>query len=169
MTNKFFAYQRGWLVRHRRQLASAASVLAFSTALAQPAQTDSGQLQPVQQAVQQSLKPVSKALNHAGAVLEDFAVGPRNLEFSTPQQSCTQIYDELVRLTPRTYNYKPSFYDDPRNEALGMLGFVFTPAFYGWAVTSLDEYSEGSRIRNTGMRINSLRYAAAKQDCWVRE
>jgi hypothetical protein len=162
MANKIVTKERGWGTFNRLRLVPMISILLLSSVQAQP-------VEPAQQAVQQSLKPVVKAFDRGGAVLGDFATGPRLLEFSTPQQNCAQIYDELVRLTPRTYNYKLGFYDDPRNEALGMLGFVFTPAFYGWALTSLDEYSEGSRIRNTGMRIDSLRHAAARQDCWVRE
>jgi hypothetical protein len=146
-----------------RRPGAAMFLLSLIMALVLPAQAH--EVQPLPQA----LKPVAEAARREAAKLQDFATGPRYIEFAAPNGSCAQIYEEMVRLMPRTYNYKPDFYDDPRNAALGMLGFVFTPVFYGWAYTALDNYSEDSSISRTNMRLNSLRQAAAQQDCWVRQ
>lgn len=138
-------------------------LLSLLIAMISPARAHD--VQPLPQAV----KPVADAIRRETAKVQEFAVGPRYIEFATPTGSCEQIYEEMVRLMPRTYNYKPDFYDDPRNAALGMLGFVFTPVFYGWAYTAIDNYSEGRQIDNVNMRIDSLRRAAAQRDCWVRQ
>ena len=105
----------------------------------------------------------------AGARVSEFVSGPRYLEFpANPNATCADLYAQMRRIMPRTYNYKPDFYDDPRNEALGLLGFVYAPVFYGWALTSLDNYFDGRNIAKNNMRLDALRQAAADQDCWVR-
>jgi hypothetical protein len=114
--------------------------------------------------------PVGRVIGNEARKLQDFVVGPRYHEWPAPATSdCAQIYEEIVRLTPYTYNYKPDFYDDPRNAALGLLGLVYPQAFYVWGYTALDNYSEGRTIADTRMHIDSLRRASARQDCWVRE
>lgn len=141
------------------------ALFLLSLLLAMLAPASAHEVQPLPQAV----KPVADAVRREAVKVQEFAAGPRYIEFPTPNGTCAQIYDEMVRLMPRTYNYKPEFYEDPRNAALGMLGFVFTPVFYGWAYTALDNYSEGRQIDNANMRIDALRRAAAQQDCWVRQ
>lgn len=114
--------------------------------------------------------PVGRVIGNEARKLQDFVVGPQYQEWPAPATSdCPQIYEEIVRLTPYTYNYKPDFYDDPRNAALGLLGLVYPQAFYVWGYTALDNYSEGRTIADTRMHIDSLRRASARQDCWVRE
>lgn len=114
--------------------------------------------------------PVARVIGDEARKLQDFVVGPRYHEWPAPATTdCAQIYEEIVRLTPHTYNYKPDFYDDPRNAALGLLGLVYPEAFYVWGHTALDNYSEGRTIADTRMHIDSLRRASARQDCWVRQ
>lgn len=125
---------------------------------------------PVNAQTPQPADPVGRAIGNEARKLQDFVVGPQYREWPAPGTSdCAQIYEEIVRLTPYTYNYKPDFYDDPRNAALGLLGLVYPEAFYVWGYTALDNYSEGRRIADTRMHIDSLRRASAQQDCWVRE
>jgi hypothetical protein len=119
---------------------------------------------------QPMLDPVSQAVQREAQKVGDFLEGPQYRSWPVnPALDCTQIYEEMVRLTPYTYNYKPDFYDDPRNGAIGALGFAFTPIFYAWSYTALDRYSEQRKISDTGQRIDALRRASARQDCWVRD
>jgi hypothetical protein len=125
---------------------------------------------PVNAQTTQPTDPVGRVVGNEARKLGDFVVGPQYREWPAPVAAdCAQIYEEIVRLTPYTYNYKPDFYDDPRNAALGMLGLVYPEAFYVWGYTALDNYSEGRTIADTRMHIDSLRRASAQQDCWVRQ
>jgi len=116
------------------------------------------------------LDPVSRAISVEAKKVGDFMTGPRYHAWQVSEAlTCEEIYEELLRLVPRSYSYRPAFYDDPRNAAIGALGFVFPPMFYAWGYTALDDYSEGRRVSDVNMRIDGLRRASARQDCWVKQ
>jgi len=97
-------------------------------------------------------------------------------------KTCVALDDEIVTLLPLTYRTIPDFYDDPKVAAAiwltttGITLFDFFPDDLpltkiplGYATLAYPEYkkyNEEKRIRQTNLRIESLRRSKAKMRCF---
>lgn len=84
--------------------------------------------------------------------------------------SCTELYERRVTLMRQTRDYRPGYWDDPRNKAAIFIGTIYNPAFYFLAYSGITEYLETARGTADDIRteLDSLRYASAYKQCFVR-
>ena len=47
-----------------------------------------------------------------------------------PNASCIELYQRRIKLWHRVHDYKPAYWNDPRNQAAVFIGTLWTPAFY---------------------------------------
>jgi hypothetical protein len=64
-------------------------------------------------------------------------------------------------------NYKPPFYDDPRNNVAVVLGTFFEPAYFYLAYTGITGYTEKLSKDEMTAELDALRYASAQRNCFV--
>jgi hypothetical protein len=83
-------------------------------------------------------------------------------------KSCRDLEYELAALQPKTYSYKPNFYDDPvQGTAVWVSATAFWPLSYGvLGYTGYYEYQENERIYKAQDRIEMLRRAKAEKHCF---
>ncbi|MCP4993818.1 MAG: hypothetical protein GY934_08540 [Gammaproteobacteria bacterium] len=81
--------------------------------------------------------------------------------------SCDQLEQEISRLQPLTYSYKPGFYEDPWNSAIITVGTTMYPWAYGlFGYGATVDYQEAIRIRGGENRIELLRLLKAEKHCY---
>ncbi|MGH8598437.1 MAG: hypothetical protein ACREXT_17430 [Gammaproteobacteria bacterium] len=85
-----------------------------------------------------------------------------------PHQTCEALYAQRLALMQTQYDYKPAYTDDPRNRAAIFIGTIFTPAFYFLAFSGIQAYGEANDDAATHAQLDTLRYASAQQQCFVR-
>lgn len=143
--------------------------LFFSAAVAAAPESAEGVTPAAPYALAAAIDPVAQAIEGGARNVQSFIAGPSSERPEVGDHlNCEQIYDRIVRLAPRTYNYRAGYWEDPRNAAIGALGFVVTPMFYAWGYTAFDHYGEQQQIAAANREIDALRYASARQDCWVK-
>jgi hypothetical protein len=115
------------------------------------------------------MDPMVRAMERGAHNARAFMTGPDYAIPATPADlTCEQIYERIVQLTPQTYNYRPAFWEDPRNGALVALSWVFTPSYYLLAYSGVAYHGEQQSIGGVNRQIDALRRASARKDCWVR-
>jgi len=82
--------------------------------------------------------------------------------------SCAELYERRVALMQQQLDYRPAYTDDPRNQAAVFIGTIFTPAFYFLPFSGIQDYVQSDRKVRLEREIDTLRYAAAAQQCFVR-
>ena len=85
-----------------------------------------------------------------------------------PYQTCQQLYYRRLAIMPRTLNYKPDYWDDPRNQVAVFLGTMFTPAFYFLGYSGINAYLDAANQIDPRIELDALRHASAQQRCFVR-
>ncbi len=98
------------------------------------------------------------------------AIPPLKVEPFPPldaETSCEDVYREITRLEPWTRTRRPSFYDEPLNLYIGMVGAMWEPAFWAWIGSEVLRFMEDRHIRNAKQRIVALRALSADKYCWV--
>ena len=85
-----------------------------------------------------------------------------------PYQTCQQLYRRRLELLPKTLNYKPDYWDDPRNQVAVFLGTMFTPAFYFLGYSGISAYLDAANQIDPRIELDALRHASAQQRCFVR-
>ena len=84
-----------------------------------------------------------------------------------PYQSCQQLYARRLQLLPKTLNYKPAYWDDPRNQVAVFLGTMFAPAFYFLSYTGITSYLDAAHQIDPRIELAALRHASAQQRCFL--
>ncbi|MEM7467465.1 MAG: hypothetical protein AAF387_11335 [Pseudomonadota bacterium] len=84
-----------------------------------------------------------------------------------PHQTCEQLYQRRLAVLPQTLNYKPDYWDDPRNRVAVFLGTMFSPAFYFLGYSGVSNYIDSARQIDPRIELDALRYASAQQRCFV--
>lgn len=84
-----------------------------------------------------------------------------------PHQTCQQLYRRRLQLLPQTLDYKPAYWDDPRNKVAVFLGTVFAPAFYFLTYSAFSSYLDEARQIDPRIELDALRQASAQQRCFV--
>ncbi len=80
---------------------------------------------------------------------------------------CIQLEREIAAITPLSYSYKPSFYENPYQGAALLLGTTISPVFYAYpAYDYYLDYRESSRIIPTQDRLELLRHLKADRHCF---
>ena len=85
-----------------------------------------------------------------------------------PNQSCVALYQRRLVLLQQMHDYKPAYWDDPRNQAAVFLGTIWTPAFsflgYSAITAQLDELNE----IDPQTELDALRHVSAQQRCFEK-
>lgn len=94
------------------------------------------------------------------------AVSQPSAEMSA--KSCRDLEYELAALQPKTYSYKPDFYNDPvQGTAVWVSATSFwLPAYGVLGYTGYYAYQENERIYQAQDRIEMLRRAKAEKHCF---
>lgn len=83
------------------------------------------------------------------------------------RETCESLYTRRLALMRAQLNYKPSFYQDPRNTLAVAIGAVFEPGYYVLAYTGLSGYLDKLAKNEMSAEIDALRYASAERHCFV--
>ena len=122
------------------------------------------------QQVAKALKQAKAALVAAKAAIDSVDVyrRPSVQEDSGEDRAltCRQLEQEMASLTPKTYGYKPGFYDDPI-QGMGMWGgTVYWPIYSVTWYGAYYDYQESRRIISAEDRIEILRRLKAEKRCF---
>ncbi|MGE0388158.1 MAG: hypothetical protein AB7Q97_25825 [Gammaproteobacteria bacterium] len=83
-------------------------------------------------------------------------------------RSCEDLYYERVALMQRRNSFGPAYYDDPRNRAIMTVGAMMAPElYYMFGFTAFESYYDRRRVEAVTRRLDGLRQASARQDCFV--
>lgn len=85
-----------------------------------------------------------------------------------PYQSCQQLYTRRLQLLPKTLDYKPAYWDDPRNQVAVFLGTMYAPAFYFLSYTGITAYLDAAHQIDPRIELDALRHASAQQRCFIK-
>lgn len=82
-------------------------------------------------------------------------------------KSCYALEHEMAALVPKTYSYKPDFYNDPYQGAAVWIGTtIFMPAYALSGYSGYRQYRENARIISAEERIALLRHLKAQNRCF---
>jgi hypothetical protein len=99
----------------------------------------------------------------------DLLVGPeRPAAMSPTDLDCRALYARRVALIQDRLDYRPTFWDDPRNRTSVFLGATWTPAFYYLGYSALAGYTQANTGPQRQAEIDALRSASARQRCFER-
>ena len=96
--------------------------------------------------------------------------GPRKLE-SPPipeDQSCVELYRRRIELIGETDDYKPAYWNDPRNQAAVFIGTIWTPAFYFLGYSPVTAHLDELNDNDPRSHLTPLRRTSARQRCFER-
>jgi hypothetical protein len=82
--------------------------------------------------------------------------------------SCEEMYMEVTQLLELARRRHPSFYNDPRNQAVFISAALFPSTVYFWGYTAVEGHFDGKRTAMVKDRIKVLRGALADRQCFVR-
>ncbi len=81
--------------------------------------------------------------------------------------NCLALEQEIARLVPKTYSYKPDFYNDPyQGSAIWIGTTLFMPAYALSGYVGYLQYRENGRIIPAEERIEVLRHLKAQHHCF---
>ena len=81
---------------------------------------------------------------------------------------CATLYTARVALMRQQYDYRPAFTEDPRNQVATAFGFVSSVSFAFLPFTAIQSYLDDTRKSNLEARLDVLRQASARQQCYQR-
>lgn len=113
---------------------------------------------------------VSEVLDEAKAALDSVYIyrRPQALEGLEEDKAltCRELEQELASLTPKTYSYKPGFYDDPIQGTALWIGTTYEEAYWFVLYGLYYDYQESRRIISAEDRIETLRRVKAQKRCF---
>ena len=117
-----------------------------------------------------SADPVLKFAKNRYRDIKKIIFGPNGqpAPVIAPYQTCHQLYRRRLELLPQTLNYKPDYWDDPRNQVAVFLGTMFTPAFYFLGYSGISAYLDAANQIDPRIELDALRHASAQQRCFTR-
>ena len=117
-----------------------------------------------------SSDPVLKFAENRYRDIKKIILGPNGQPAPViePYQTCQQLYRRRLELLPQTLNYKPDYWDDPRNQVAVFLGTMFTPAFYFLGYSGISAYLDAANQIDPRIELDALRHASARQRCFTR-
>ncbi|MCW8890790.1 MAG: hypothetical protein OQL20_09055 [Sedimenticola sp.] len=82
-------------------------------------------------------------------------------------KNCYALEQEMAAQVPKTYSYKPDFYNDPYQGASIWIGTtLFMPVYALSAYSGFKQYGENARIITAEERIALLRHLKAQNRCF---
>ena len=113
--------------------------------------------------------PIAEFAKHRFNDLKKIIKGPNGQPAPdiSPFQSCQQLYQRRLSILPQTLNYKPDYWDDPRNQVAVFLGTMFTPAFYFLGYSGVSAYLDAANQIDPRIELDALRHASAQRRCFV--
>lgn len=85
-----------------------------------------------------------------------------------PHQSCIELYQRRLSLLRQLHDYKPSYWDDPRNQAAVFIGTVWMPAFYFLNYSAVSAHLDELKHIEPRVELDALRHASAQQRCFEK-
>ena len=96
--------------------------------------------------------------------------GPRPPVLAPPDDklSCAELYERRVVLMHAKSNYRPPFNDDPRTQVAVGFGMVSSISLAFLPFAAIQSYTDAIQKVDTEASLDTLRYASARQQCFVR-
>lgn len=85
-----------------------------------------------------------------------------------PGQSCIALYERRLELLRNMNDYKPAYWDDPRNQAAVFIGTIWTPAFYFLGYSAISAQLDSLNDIDPQVELDALRFASAEQRCFEK-
>ncbi|MFT4561926.1 MAG: hypothetical protein ACI9BW_001669 [Gammaproteobacteria bacterium] len=127
------------------------------------------------------LTPLQAADQAIGENVRDFTLdryhdarrliqGPRAIvQAAVPANiSCIELYERRLELLRQTEHHKPSYWDDPRNQAAVFIGTIWTPAFYFLSYSAVAAHLDGLNADEPLPNLDALRRASAAKRCFEK-
>jgi hypothetical protein len=145
-------------MKHDRKLLNLLIVLAFFTVQTVTAETDA------EKAADSESTESNFELPDVDLYRQPYVPNPTVYD---RLKDCRQLELELRALQPKTYSYKPGFYEDPKQGAALWVGTtMFWPAYGVVAWSAVTEYDEQGRKINSENRIAELQQLKADLRCF---
>lgn len=96
--------------------------------------------------------------------------GPRIIEPAPtdPAASCRALYQRRMALQRNLDDYKPAYWEDPRNQTAVFLGTIWVPAFYFLAYSAVTTHLDELKDYTPQTEIDALRRASAALRCFEK-
>lgn len=100
----------------------------------------------------------------------NLVLGPRQPVLTPPSDklSCAELYEQRVVLMRTQSNYRPPFNDDPRTQMAVSFGMVSSISLAFLPFAAIQSYTDAIQKVDTEAGLDTLRYASARQQCFVR-
>jgi hypothetical protein len=85
-----------------------------------------------------------------------------------PNQSCAALYQRRLVLLQQMHDYKPAYWDDPRNQAAVFLGAIWTPAFYFLGYSAITAQLDKLNEIDPQTELDALRHVSAQLRCFEK-
>ncbi len=85
-----------------------------------------------------------------------------------PGQSCIALYERRLALLRHMDDYKPAYWDDPRNQAAVLIGTIWAPSFYFLSYSAINAHLDATNDTDPRAELDALRYASAQQRCFQK-
>lgn len=82
--------------------------------------------------------------------------------------SCVELYNRRIDLLHETNHHKPSYWNDPRNQAAIFIGTIWTPAFYFLGYSAVAVHLDEINDNDPQTHLDALRRASARQRCFEK-
>lgn len=85
-----------------------------------------------------------------------------------PDTSCIDLYERRITLRRHLHDYKPPYWDDPRNQAAVFIGTIWAPAFYFLGYSAINAHLEQLDDLAPQTELEALSRASAQQRCFEK-
>ena len=82
--------------------------------------------------------------------------------------TCIELYQRRLVLLRQMQHHKPTYWDDPRNQAAVFIGLIWTPAFYFLSYSALTARLDDLSMGDPQIALDTLRHASAQQRCFEK-
>ncbi len=85
-----------------------------------------------------------------------------------PVLSCNELYERKLALQRAQLGVRPAYGDDPRNAVAMAVGTINPWGFAFLPLSGMQSYLESARSGQLDAELDALRFASARQRCFVR-
>ena len=95
---------------------------------------------------------------------------PREIPLPTIEtnRSCIDLYRRRVTIMRHLHDYKPPYWDDPRNQSAVFLGTIWIPAFYFLGYSAVSAHLDELNKLEPQAELEALSRASAQQRCFEK-
>lgn len=97
-------------------------------------------------------------------------LGPSELPLPAidPNLNCIELYQRRVKLWHQVHDYKPDYWNDPRNQAAVFIGTLWTPAFYFLGFSAVTAHLDQLNDVGPQAELDALSRASARLRCFEK-